>query len=77
MRYKCMVVDAKDKVQRVEELAAGSDAEAMAEAERRFPRSSKQPSIEVWEDNRVVGRLGSPQEDRPVSPGNRVTDRAD
>jgi hypothetical protein len=76
MRYKCMVVDAKDRVQRVEELAAGSDAGAMAEAERRFPRSSKQPLIEVWEDNRLVGRLGSPQEVPATAAANRVIDRA-
>jgi hypothetical protein len=62
VRYKCMAVDAKDKVQRIEELAADSDAAALAEADRRFPRSSKQPSIEVWEDKRLVGRFGSPQE---------------
>jgi hypothetical protein len=66
VRYKCMVVDAEDRVQRIETLAADNDAEAMAEAERRFPRSSKQPLIEVWEDSRLVGRLGSAQE-VPVS----------
>jgi hypothetical protein len=68
MRYKCMVVDAKDRVQRIEELAAGSDAEAMTEAERRFPTSSKQPSIEVWEDNRLVGRFGLPREMLAAAP---------
>ena len=62
MRYKCLIVDEENKVQRIEEIAAPSDTEALAEADRRIPRSLKQPLVEVWEDSRIVGRLGSPEE---------------
>lgn len=59
--YRCYIMDENDKVKAGTSIEADDDADALNLAAQNLRVDPSYPVIEVWQGNRIVGRI--PQRD--------------
>jgi hypothetical protein len=55
--YRCYQLNAQSSIQRVHDIEAASDADALLRAGRAIETSADLPALEIWQGKRIVGRL--------------------
>ena len=59
--YRRYQLNAQNRIQYAHDTEAESDAAALLRAERAMVTSADLPALEIWQGNRIVGRLAFAQ----------------